>query len=133
VAELREFGFDTIWVDSLPTPAQVEFIVAVLVMGLPQDFVQDAQRDAEVYLIGPGPDPLDKAEALIAMQFEIRTGEPNSEAVEGWEIRTVLPLVIRFTPRVEGHHLMEFYVNGRAQRCFIPLRVRLKEPSSQTG
>jgi hypothetical protein len=127
VSALHDFGFDTICVDEIPTPTQIEIIIVVRVVGLREDFHEDSPRNAEVYFIGPGPDPLLKADALIAMDFEIRTGEPAPDHPEGWEVFTMIPLVMRFTPKTAGHHLFEFYVNGKVQKCFIPMRIMLKD------
>jgi hypothetical protein len=115
IAGVEGACFDVIEAPSLPMP--VEFIAFVRVLGLPEEFAEEADRSVEVYLTGPGMEP------LISLQFEVATGEPGPEHPAGWEMNAMIPIVIQFTAQAEGAHMIDFYVNGRVQRCPIAFRV----------
>jgi len=122
VSAIEEFGFDTWYVD--PWPSEVEFIVLLRAAGLPEDFAEDADRGIEVYLLGPGMD------SLLSIEFELPSGEPGPNHMQGWELNAVIPVLIQFTPRAEGTHMLEFYVHGRVQPTSLPLWIRAGEPAS---
>lgn len=121
VSAIEDFGFDTIVVDPFPSP--VELIVLIRAVGLPADFAGDADRIVEAYLLGPGMD------ALVSLDFEIRSGEPSPGYLEGWEMNAVIPLFIEFTPHAEGTHSLELYLHGRVQPCSVPLQVLASSPN----
>ncbi len=120
VSSIQDFGFDTLWVD--PFPSEVEFIALIRAAGLPEDFAEEADRTVEVYLLGPG------MESLVNIEFELPSGEPGEDHPEGWELNAVIPVLIQFTPRGEGTHMLEFYVHSRVQPCSIPLQIRAGQP-----
>jgi hypothetical protein len=120
VSAIEDFGFDTLWVD--PFPSEVQFIVVIRAAGLPSDFLDEANRTIETHLLGPGMD------ALVSIDFELPTAVPGPGYMEGWELNVMVPLVIQFTPRAEGTHMLELYVRGRVQPCSIPLQIRAGRP-----
>lgn len=121
VSRMENFGFDFVRVDSLP--AEIEFIVVLRVVGLLEDFAEEAERELRVSLSGPG------LESLTSVEFEVPTGEPAPDHPEGWEVYTTVPVLVQFTATAEGVHMLDFYVNGRFQRCSIPLHVRVGRPA----
>src|SRR5438552_3711779 len=120
VSAIEDFGFDTLFVD--PFPTQIQFIVLIRAVGLPQDFAEDADRTVEAYLLGPGMDP------LLSIQFELPSGERPEGFMEGWEMWAMIPVFIQFTPHAEGTHSLDFYVHGRVQPTSIPLQLRAGPP-----
>jgi hypothetical protein len=120
VTAIEDFGFDTLWVD--PFPSGVQFIALIRAAGLPEDFGDDADRTVEAYLLGPGMD------SLLSIEFELPSGEPGPDFMEGWEMTTMVPVLIQFTPRAEGTHSLDFYVHARVQPCSIPFQIRAGSP-----
>jgi hypothetical protein len=121
IAAIEGGCFDLLGAPSLPAP--IEFIAFARVLGMPEEFTEEADRDVEVYLTGPGMEP------LVSLQFEVPTSEPGPDHAEGWEMNAMIPIVIQFTAQAEGAHMIDFYVNGRVQRCPIPFRV-LVQPAA---
>jgi hypothetical protein len=117
VSAIHNFGFDAVLVRSVP--AEVDFVVVCRFVGRPEDFTEEVDRNVEVVLTGPG------TEVLMEKTLEVRPGEASPDHPEGWEIYTVVPLLIEFTAHVEGAYVLDFYVSGRLQRCSIPLLVRV--------
>ena len=117
VAAIHNFGFDAVLVRSVP--AEIDFVVVCRFVGRPEDFTEEATRSVEVILTGP------RTEVLMETTLEVRSGEASRDRPEGWEIYTVIPLLIEFTAHAEGAHVLDFYVSGRLQRCSIPLLVRV--------
>src|SRR5436305_8933376 len=99
--------FDSLEVPSLPAP--VEFIAFVRVLGLPEELTEDADREVEVYLTGPG------MEGLVSLQFDVPVSEPGPMHAAGWEMNIMIPIVVQFTAQAERAHMIDFYVNGRVQ------------------
>lgn len=120
VSAIHGPGFDTLWVD--PFPSEVEFIVLLRIAGLPQDFIEEADRGVEAYLLGPGMDP------LVSIDFELPAGEPGPDYMEGWELNAMVPLVIQFTPHAEGTHSLDLYVHARHQNCSLFFIVKAGVP-----
>lgn len=89
----------------------------IRVVGLREDFMPSADRTIGVMLSGPG------LEELLSLEFEARSGEPRADHPEGWEVNTMLPVLIQFTAQDEGTHSIDFSVNRRLQACPIPFRV----------
>jgi hypothetical protein len=70
-------------------------------------------------------------EPLVSLRFEVPTGGPGPTHPAGWEMNAMIPVVIQFTAQAEGTHMVDFYVNGRVQRCPIPFRVLIGSGSAQ--
>jgi hypothetical protein len=120
VSAIHNFGFDAVWVPSVP--AEIDFVVVFRFVGQREDFTEEADRRIEVILTGP------RTEVLMETTLEIRPGEASPDHPEGWEIYTVIPLLVEFTAHAEGAHVLNFYLSGRLQRCSIPLLVRVSAP-----
>jgi hypothetical protein len=124
VRAIENACFDTIWVESLPQA--VELIALVRILGQRDEFIEDAPRNMEAQLTGPG------MEGLLSIEFELPTGEPDPDHPEGWEVGGIIPILVQVTLRAEGTHMLDFYVNGRYQQGrSIPLRVRVGQPPSE--
>jgi hypothetical protein len=123
VSAIKDFGFDTLVLDPFPSPT--EFIALIRAIGLPHDFAEDADRGVDAYLLGPGMDP------LFSIEFELPSGEPHEGMMEGWEMWTMIPVLIRFTPHAEGTHHLDFYVHGRVQPKTIPLMIQAARPPDE--
>jgi len=120
VSAIHNFGFDAVWVGSVP--AEIDFVVVFRFVGQPEDFTEEADRYVEVILTGP------RTEVLMETTLEVQPGEASPDHPEGWEIYTVIPLLVEFTAHAEGAHVLNFYLSGRLQRCSIPLLVRVAGP-----
>lgn len=101
-------------------PAPIGFIVALRLAGLPGDFTEEADKQIEANLLGPG------MTLLESLEFEAPVFGPAPGHPAGWEIARLLPLAIRFVAQAEGSHSIDFYVNGRyQQQKTMPLWVCL--------
>ena len=121
---MQHFAFDMLFVEELPAP--IELVVVIRVCGLPEEFAEGAERTVEVKLRDPGLDE------LRSMDFEVRTGGPSPDHPEGWEMNTMIPILLQFTALQEGAHSLDFYANGKLQRCPITFRVVEGAPHPST-
>lgn len=99
--------FNRLEVASLPAP--LEFIAALKIIGLHEDFAEAADKEIEAHLLGPD------MTSLTSMEFEAPEIEPAANHPEGWLVGVVLPVVVQFTAYSEGGHSLDFYVKGRYQ------------------
>ena len=114
LVDIRGAGVGEVVVQGLPT--RINLTVLLKAVGLPADFLEDAPRNVEVYLLGPG------LEAVTSLNFDIPHGEPGDDYEEGWETWSYVPLALRFTVTQAGHHMIDIYLNGRHCEA-LPLKV----------
>ena len=113
-------------------PVEIQFTVLLRVVGLTEDFIEEAPRGVEVYLTGPGLDH------LAALEFEVPTGEAP-DGYEGWEIWTLMPVAIKFTAAQLGHHMLDVYLAtdrpkhlvDPGRRRSLPLTILLEDETPQ--
>jgi hypothetical protein len=124
IARLENACWDEL---ALPhVPAQLEFIALLRLLGQPEDFAEDARRDIEAYLTGPG------MEHLASIEFEVPSWAPSPEHPEGWEMNMPLAVIVQFTAQAEGTHVLDFYVNCRHENHYsVPFRIKIAEPQNR--
>jgi hypothetical protein len=125
VTETEYLDFDTLEVEAFPSEAEI--VVLIRAAGLPEDFLEDADRNVEAHLIGPGMEP------LLSIDFELPSLEPGPGYREGWELNAKIPLVLQFTVRAEGTHELDLYIKGKLQpkSVFFQIRPAAKERSAE--
>jgi hypothetical protein len=120
IADLRGAGIDTIMVPSLPY--QVGVIVAAR--------FATPERDAgstvvfEAHLLGPG------MLVLESIHSPITVGDPNPSHSEGWEMTSLMPLVVQFTAQAEGAHGLEIRLDNKlAANATTWFTIRIQAPA----
>ncbi|MGZ4333880.1 MAG: DUF6941 family protein [Gaiellaceae bacterium] len=92
-------------------PGQVRFIIALRLIGEPEDFAEDASRMIRAPLLGPDMEP------ITELEFEVPHAGPELHADHppGWERSLNLPLGVQYMAEQEGRHSIDFYVNEKFQ------------------
>jgi hypothetical protein len=122
ITSMEGAAWTELWVPEIPAP--IEFVALLRAVGMPEEFAEDAQRDMEARLSGPG------MEELVAVPFELPSGERGPDHPAGWEGNALVPLVVQFTAQQAGTYTVDFYLNGRYQQGrSIPFRIIVGTPS----
>jgi hypothetical protein len=89
----------------------VRFLIALRLIGEPEDFTEDAQRMIRAPLLGPD------MEQITELEFEVPPAAPelHPDHPPGWERSLNLPLGVQYMAEQEGRHSIDFYVNENLQ------------------
>lgn len=111
-ASAEGMAVDTLTLDSLPADAEM---IALLRIACTADEC-GIDHPFECYLMAP------EMSSVESLHFNVNLVEPGPEHPPGWEIKTFLPVVMRFVAEREGSYSLDTYIDGRF-RWAIPFRV----------
>ncbi len=114
LAHARGIGVDAVFVPELPATVTL-IALARIAAGLDEI---DKPAHFEAHMLGPGMD------AVASLEFDLTLGDPSPIHPEGWEMTTLMPLVVEFTAESEGAHGLELRIDNKVQRDVVWWYVR---------
>jgi hypothetical protein len=118
VADVKGAGIDTLWIESFPSEAALLVLARLAAHEI--ECGAGTPHRIEGYLLGPGMTVLETLDFEIAL--EARPDHPP-----GYEVTTLLPLVVVFQAEQEGLHGLELRINNKFQ-WLVPFTIYEGEP-----
>ena len=113
-------GIDTLWTPSLPRDVGV--MLAIRIVGLQQEFVNDQEHVLRIETLDPSMNPVGKT---LEAPFTANIGP---DALPGFEIGRIVVVRAQWHARDEGCYTINPSVDG--QGCTLPISIRAGQPSS---
>lgn len=111
-------GIDTVWIEELP--AMVGCMVAVRLVGMPDEFTPDQKRPTSTRIKSPSGATISEVQGSFALGIESARPE--------YLVGATLPVAIQFPVTEEGTYAVEFEFGDVWES--LPIHVVLGQPSS---